>query len=308
MFGRLFRRKPRHTPPAARPIRLRMKRLGRRLGLFRKPIMGARIPPTPENIESGYWGTCVTTRRHRELVELFEQYEVPKDARILDVGCSKGFLAAALAHHGWTGLTGCDRLVPDDRPPDQKDYVDFRHLLDYRRIDLDIDGLAPLPADAFDVVVCSEVLEHLEAPSFLFKEFQRVLRPGGRVFMEVPNTGNVFEKLRFLRTSNFSRYAYRDDRSHRTHISIFTPDVIRLLAVRSDFEIVDFVGGYAMFWNEFLFPGRKVSTRWSYGLNVVLHSVRTTPWTDDERMDVGRTWQPAAALPADHGRGHNPDP
>ena len=45
----------------------------------------------------------------------------------------------------------------------------------------------PFPDDAFDVVVCSEVLEHLWADDRAIAELFRVLKPGGRMAVTVPN-------------------------------------------------------------------------------------------------------------------------
>lgn len=49
---------------------------------------------------------------------------------------------------------------------------------------------APLPyGDAtFDFVWCSEVIEHLENPSFSLAELIRVTKPGGRLILTTPNS------------------------------------------------------------------------------------------------------------------------
>jgi SAM-dependent methyltransferase len=57
---------------------------------------------------------------------------------------------------------------------------------------VDIEGPAPVigraedlpfPDASFDVVVCFQVLEHLDSPEQAVREFFRVLRPGGRVLL-----------------------------------------------------------------------------------------------------------------------------
>ena len=62
-----------------------------------------------------------------------------------------------------------------------------------RRIDADLnfifsDGNAKLPFgdEIFDTILCSEVLEHLSNPGALFSEFQRILKPGGRIILSTP--------------------------------------------------------------------------------------------------------------------------
>lgn len=45
---------------------------------------------------------------------------------------------------------------------------------------------ANVPGDRFDVVVCTEVLEHTLNPFFAVKELRRILKPGGWIFVSTP--------------------------------------------------------------------------------------------------------------------------
>lgn len=51
----------------------------------------------------------------------------------------------------------------------------------------------PLPACAFDAILSHEVLEHVEDDRAAIREMVRVLRPGGRMVIFVPNRGYPFE-------------------------------------------------------------------------------------------------------------------
>jgi len=51
---------------------------------------------------------------------------------------------------------------------------------------LDIKNTLPFPEARFDTILCSDVLEHIINPSFLFAEMARLLKPGGRLILFVP--------------------------------------------------------------------------------------------------------------------------
>lgn len=45
----------------------------------------------------------------------------------------------------------------------------------------------PYEDESFDLVICDNVLEHLENPDEVFREVRRVLKPGGRFVAKTPN-------------------------------------------------------------------------------------------------------------------------
>jgi len=51
----------------------------------------------------------------------------------------------------------------------------------------------PLPSATFDLILSHEVLEHVQDDAQAVREMVRVLRPGGRIVIFVPNRGYPFE-------------------------------------------------------------------------------------------------------------------
>lgn len=95
--------------------------------------------------------------------------------RLLDVGCGTGYLAASLA------LSGYDVVGVE---PD----VAARAFARKRLPEVVEAGAYPLPfSDAsFDVVIATDVLEHVPDDQAAVREMFRVLRPGGLAVVTVP--------------------------------------------------------------------------------------------------------------------------
>jgi SAM-dependent methyltransferase len=61
---------------------------------------------------------------------------------------------------------------------------------------LDMDRLGILADTSLDFVVASHVLEHLANPIAMLVEIYRVLRPGGRLILLIPDRHKTFDRLR----------------------------------------------------------------------------------------------------------------
>ncbi len=61
------------------------------------------------------------------------------------------------------------------------------------KLDLDVDGLRAVRDASFDVVIASHLIEHLANPIEALREFDRVLRPGGRLVLIVPDRTRTFD-------------------------------------------------------------------------------------------------------------------
>jgi SAM-dependent methyltransferase len=94
----------------------------------------------------------------------------------LDIGCSRGFFAAALAPY-FEGVIGIDidmhalRLAKIETPSDSVHYL----LGDSLRI--------PLPDRSVDLIICNHVYEHVPDAERLFTEIYRVLKNTGVCYL-----------------------------------------------------------------------------------------------------------------------------
>jgi 2-polyprenyl-3-methyl-5-hydroxy-6-metoxy-1,4-benzoquinol methylase len=99
--------------------------------------------------------------------------------RVLDVGCGNGSLSFPLA------AIGCD-VVGVDVDQDSLANCRARAPRGSPRFVWSQGDLEEL-AGEFDLVVCSEVLEHLDDPAPLVRAMARKLAPRGTLFVTVPN-------------------------------------------------------------------------------------------------------------------------
>jgi SAM-dependent methyltransferase len=99
--------------------------------------------------------------------------------RVLDVGCGNGALAFPMA------ALGCEVVGADvdaasiDRCRGQNRFPNARFV--------PTDGTLAAVDGLFDLVVCSEVLEHLEKPRSLVADMCCKLAPAGLLFITIPN-------------------------------------------------------------------------------------------------------------------------
>lgn len=65
------------------------------------------------------------------------------------------------------------------------------------KADVDLTGLSGI-TDKFDVIVASEILEHLKYPVTLIEEIRRLLKPNGRVLIALPNENTIINRILFF--------------------------------------------------------------------------------------------------------------
>lgn len=58
----------------------------------------------------------------------------------------------------------------------------------------DLEDMAAVPSGSVDVVLCSEVLEHVPHPAAAIAEFHRIVKPGGTVVLTVPFLARLHEE------------------------------------------------------------------------------------------------------------------
>ena len=117
--------------------------------------------------------------------------------RALDLSSGRGEISAALAGEGCsvraTRFREDDYKLAGRSPSPETDGVP---------IDRGVDLTRPLPysGSSFDVVILSEVAEHLPTIVSLIPEIGRVLVPGGHLILSTPNVARIHSRWHFFWT------------------------------------------------------------------------------------------------------------
>lgn len=149
---------------------------------------------------------------------------LPDGTRVLDAGCGEGVLVDEYV--GRLAIEGIDPNYASDR--------------------VRSGSLTSLPyADAtFDRALCLDVLEHLtyaEQPLAL-AELHRVLKPGGELFVSIPNLAHLQSRVHFLLQGRLIRTAsetkHPGDRPVREYLEMAGRAGFRLIARQGIFPTV----------------------------------------------------------------------
>lgn len=146
--------------------------------------LAEKVKPIPVRVTDGFVGQLQFFARRIVDLQLqtiwrFLGPVLPKlEGDLLDVGCGEMPFRFALSKR--VRYTGIDVAAALEFGMVGNDSI---HIFDGRDI--------PFPADYFDHVLCTEVLEHAEDPENLINEIHRVLKPGGSLTLTVPFSARV---------------------------------------------------------------------------------------------------------------------
>lgn len=141
-----------------------------------------------------------------------------KKVKVLDVGCAFGYML---------------KKFPDNCELNGIDISDFaitqaKKLLPNATLKVGgAETTFPFKDNYFDVVICNDVIEHLEHPKKALENMHRVLKKGGVLYINTPNL-NSLRKIVFAKP---------DKMEH--HISLFSHADLASTLRGSGFKIID---------------------------------------------------------------------
>ena len=143
--------------------------------------------------------------------EVIKPLDLPKDSTILDMGCGSGYFLTAMRDLGYTNLQG---ITMDDKDIEECEAAGLK----VSKQDMTFTELSD---SELDLLFCRHCLEHSIAPALTLLEFNRIVKTGGHVYIELPapdqdrkheaNMNHYSIMGRKMWDSLFSRACFRTD-------------------------------------------------------------------------------------------------
>lgn len=193
-------------------------------------------------------GRVKDTSRVLTLISWIKEYAKPGD-RILDVGCGDMYLASQLPEYQWTGI---------DLTTEPSQGKAIKH-------DLAVTPY-PFPEGSFELVVCSEVLEHCWDIVKIQKEVARLIKKNGTYLLSTPNFDWMDHHI-----SSFRQLLFDPVKPHLyEHIRQYNFPVHAKFLDQAGFDIVTKTGADAHYGDFFAGPRRVLSTILNQSFDIYL--------------------------------------
>jgi SAM-dependent methyltransferase len=188
--------------------------------MVRKPLLKKNLERYDGRIIGAAPGT------HAGIVAMIARH-VHKRGAVLDLGTHSGALLLRLKTVGFTQLTGAD-LDPTrfDVPG-----------ADFRRIELN-EPFASNFDRKFQLIIATEVIEHLDSPRVFLQEVRYLLDDDGWLALSLPNVASWQGRIKFLLKGELWGFGERNYRAQR-HISPITFEQMTMMMRELGFEVVE---------------------------------------------------------------------
>ena len=153
----------------------------------------------------------------------FIQKIISKKSRVLEIGSGHGFFLEIMKTNGFD-------IIGYDISKEKRKYS--KKITNVPVYDININSEISL-GNKFDIVVLFHTLEHIADPITLLKNIKKLLKPKGKILIEVPNSDDFHLKLNKF---------YKEFYWERAHIHYFNPKILKNVIRKSGFKNIRIVG------------------------------------------------------------------
>lgn len=147
--------------------------------------------------------------------------------RLLDIGCNRGMYLKA--------YRGGKKVGIDISRPALEKIRDAEENIPLVAADAQV--LDCFRDEVFDVVLCSEVLEHVSRPERVMEGIRRILSQGGRALITTPNYRG--KKTEWVEIGMMRAYGIRGVRGDRYWHTAFRPEELADMGAKFGFHVVE---------------------------------------------------------------------
>ena len=156
---------------------------------------------------------------------------IPPGSKILDLGCGDGNVTRLYTVKGdVVGVDASEKALTQTKKRGIKAVQHDLNTLPY-----------PFRQGSFDVVVLTDVLEHLIDPFATLRECKRILKKNGRVIITVPNFARLSNRIRMLFGDPVDILHFDKYGDEAEHLHWFTKPKLIHIAFTSGFTSISFV-------------------------------------------------------------------
>src|SRR5262249_14744066 len=164
-------------------------------GVYQRPTLVPEFNPYTDCAPDAYFQHHSTSRKIAlgQQLAVFAESVLGRPGSMLELGCGRGELLRGAANRGWS-VRGVEMTEAFARIATEEHGVEVERAA--------IESAQSLVA-SYDIVLLAAILEHLYDPAETLRRVRGALRPGGLVFIDVPNecslmsrVGNAYMRLR----------------------------------------------------------------------------------------------------------------
>ncbi len=170
-------------------------------------------------------------RFERLFDEIVKNNILLKDKKILDIGCSRGFLEKNLIERGCNNIEAWD--YEDLRSNDDI----YRSEWKYKIVNAENEW--PEKDKKFDIIFALEIIEHMIDTDKFIEQCKNKLNPNGFLIISTPNIASLKSRLKLA----FGKYpCAMEYRNNDHHVRMYTVPTLKSHLSEYGFEIISCIG------------------------------------------------------------------
>jgi len=185
----------------------------------------------------------LTFKRLKVFLKFVESQNIKN---ILDFGCGSGIVANELKKAGYN-VVGVD-ISQNAINETKRKYPDINFIC------VSVENKLPFEDKEFDAIYCTEVIEHIYDTEFLMKEFGRILKKDGLLFISTPYHG-------FIKNLLITLFAFdKHFNIFGPHIRFFTKKSLKHLLNKFNFKIqkIKYLGRFWPIWMNIVVMAKRI--------------------------------------------------